>query len=67
MNIVYFTNYFPPHIGAASIYTYKIIDYLAKKGHNILVFARGSQAPTSKLIDKNKQSFHENITVVYSN
>jgi glycosyltransferase involved in cell wall biosynthesis len=67
VNLVYFTNYFTPHIGAASTYTRKIIDYLANQGHHILVFARGSQANNEKLKDQNIQSFNKNIRVIYSN
>ncbi|WP_371803602.1 glycosyltransferase family 4 protein [Candidatus Lokiarchaeum ossiferum] len=71
MNIVYFTNYYSPQIGAASIYTEKIIQYLAKKGHKIIVLVRGSQTNPNHIRLGNKkdrsEEFHQNIRIWRSN
>lgn len=41
MNILYFVHGFPPSIGAGAINAYKIVEYLAKAGHKILVLSPG--------------------------
>ena len=39
MKILYFVSYFPPISGAAAINTYKIVEFLIKYGHEVMVLA----------------------------
>ncbi len=48
MNIIYFANYFPPTSGAAAICTHKIVEYLARRGHNVLVLTPGDKGKSFK-------------------
>ena len=41
MKILYFVHGFPPSIGPGAINAYKIVSYLAKFGHEILVLSPG--------------------------
>ena len=65
MKILYFVHGFPPSIGAASINTFKIVEYLSKFGHKVLVLTPGVFSKTSGI--KNSDEFNNlNISVKYS-
>ena len=62
MNILYVVHGFPPSIGAAALNAFKIVEYLAKFGHKILVLSPGAFSKTSKFTGfKNLNDFRVDI------
>ncbi len=51
MKILYFVQGFPPSIGAAALNSYKIVEFLAKFGHHILVLSPSVFSKTSDFND----------------
>ena len=49
MNILYFSNYYPPTSGAAAICTQKIVRTLANYGHKVLVLTPGDKGKAFNL------------------
>ena len=65
MNILYFVHGFPPSIGAGAINAYKIVTYLAKFGHKILILSPGVFSKISPIKNMDNLS-NLNIEVKYS-
>jgi len=66
MKIVYFVHYYPPHVGAGSFNTHKIVEYLSKYGHEVRVICQGDHGKNVYLKDIEKYSI-PNVKVHYSN
>ena len=65
MNILYFVHGFPPSIGAGAINAYKIVTYLAKFGHKILILSPGVFSKISPI--KNMDNLSTlNVNIKYS-
>jgi glycosyltransferase involved in cell wall biosynthesis len=65
MNILYFVHGFPPSIGAGAINAYKIVTYLAKFGHKILILSPGVFSKISPIKNMDNLS-NLNVEVKYS-
>jgi glycosyltransferase involved in cell wall biosynthesis len=65
MKILYLVQGFPPSIGAAALNGFKIVEYLAKFGHEILVLSPGIFSKTSTFSGFNKISNYD-VKIVYS-
>ena len=66
MNILYIVHGFPPSIGPAALNAYKIVEYLAKFGHRILILSPGVFSKTSNFNNLTLIS-KADINVKYSN
>jgi glycosyltransferase involved in cell wall biosynthesis len=66
MKILYFVHYYPPHVGAASFNSHKIVEYLSKYGHEVRVISQGDQGNNVYLKDIEKYSI-PNVKVYFSN
>jgi len=65
MNILYFVHGFPPSIGAGALNAYKIVSYLSKFGHKIVIMSPGVFSKISPINILNDVS-NPNLKVKYS-
>ena len=66
MNIIYFVNYYPPNTGAAALNSSKIVQYLEKFGHSVLVlrpFDMAKSFNTNKALSK-KSNVHVSSSLI---
>ena len=66
MKIIYFVNYFPPNTGAAAVNSFKIVKYLAKFGHKVIVLVPGEISETFKLEKATSIEDLKNIELIHS-
>ena len=61
LNILYLVNYFPPSTGAAALNSQKIVEYLIKYGHRVLVLSPGNMGKTLNLKNPEGINFGQNL------
>lgn len=67
MNILYLTNYYMPSTGAAALNSQKIVEYLTKFGHKLMILAPGNMGRSLVLNDPKTVKIDKKIEVKNSN
>ena len=67
MKILYLVNYFPPSTGAAALNSQKIVEYLIKYGHKVLVLSPGNMGKTLNLKNPERINSSQKLILKPSN